>query len=174
MRTFALWIGAAAAAYATACLPSAALAQFGSPHFNMHGYEAGSHARWHAERGIYYGETGPIRGALHQARHAVEGVKHSLNHLVGNPDFQHYTRWDRRPLGLFGPYPSGGYMAGYPGGYQGGYGGYPGGCPGVGMPPMYGGGVVMPPAPVYGGPAMNQTGGARYPTTYNPGTGLFW
>lgn len=149
-----LWIGAAFALSIAVFAPAAARAQYGA-HAQLHNYERQSHGRWMAEREVFYGQMGPVRRTLHEARVAVDNVKHQVNHLVGNPDLQHYTRWDRRPLGMFGPHSSGA---------------------------MYGGGMVQPgfgapvvrQMPVYGGPAMNQTGGARYPTRWNANSRLFW
>lgn len=154
MKNF--WIGAALAVAVALFTPTEARAQYGA-HQAMHGYERQSHARWMAEREMYYGEMGPVRRTLHNARVAVDEAKHQLNHLVGNPDFQHYSRWDRRPLGAFGPYPSGAAYGGVGGFVQ----------PGFGAP-------VVRPAPVIGGPMLNQTGGSRYPTRWNPGSRLFW
>lgn len=139
-----------------ALLPVAARAQFIPG--NLGAYEQQSHARWMAQRTVFYGPMGPVRGALHQAKAAVDGTVHTLKQMTGNPDLQYYTRWDRKKLGILGPYPGQGY-------------GYGMGGMGAGM--GYQAPVVMP-APVYGGAAMNQTGGARYPTRLNPASRLFW
>lgn len=149
-----LFVGAAFAVAIAFLAPTQARAQYGA-HAQMRAYEQQSHARWMAEREVFYGPMGPVRRTLHNARVAVDEAKHTLNNVVGNPDFQHYTRFDRRKLGILGPYPSGAA-----------YGG-------VGVQPGFGAPVVRP-APILGGPAMNQTGGSRYPTRWNPNSRLFW
>lgn len=135
-----------------ALLPVAASAQFAPG--NLAAYEQQSHMRWMAQRTVFYGPMGPARGALHQAKAAVDGTVHAVKQLTGNPDLQYYTRWDRKKLGILGPYPGQTGAYGYGMGYQ--------------QSP------VMQSQPVYGGAQMNQTGGARYPTTLRTGSRLFW
>lgn len=133
-------------------MAGAAHAQYG---VNPRMYEAQSHARWMMQRQAFYGPMGPARAALHQARVVADEAVHTVKQLTGNPDLQHYTRWDRRKLGVLGPYPGGGF-------------GYGMGGVGMGVQP------IVQQAPVYGGAALNNGGGARYPTRLNPGSRLFW
>jgi hypothetical protein len=117
---------------------------------NLNAYEAQSHARWVATHNAFYGPMGPARAELHEARVTVDRSVHQFKQMIGNPDLQYYSRFDRRPVGLLGPTPA------------------------VGMPMGGMAAPVIQPAPVMGGAAMNQTGGARYPTRFNPSSRLFW
>lgn len=152
-----------------AVCPPAQAQYFGDPHGNAHMYERGSHARWHMERDMMLGPMGSVRRALHGVRHVVDGVTHELRHLGGGFDPGYYDRWDRRSLGLGVPRPM--PYGGMP------YGGMPcGGMPGGGyVAPGYGMPVVNPMGmPMMGVPSIQMTGGARYPTTWDPRSRLFW
>lgn len=136
-----------------ALVPSFARAQFMPG--NLAAYEQQSHARWLAQRTVFYGPMGPVRATLHNARNAVDNTIHTIKQMTGNPDLQHYTRFDRRPVGLLGPRPGMGVGMGY----------------GMGMGYQQ---PVIVNQPVYGGAQLNAVGGARTPTRYNPSSRLFW
>lgn len=158
--------------------PTMARAQWVNSHFQNRVYEAQSHGRWMAERQMFYGPMGTARKTVHDARRVVDEVVHVAKRVTGNPDFQHYSRYDRRSLGLLGPSPSAamgggfGYGGGYGGAYGGGYGGAYGGAYGGG----YGmGGMPYATTPVVGfGGNVNGGGGATVPTRRLPGSNLNW
>ena len=135
-----------------ALLPAGARAQFIPGNLGM--YEQQSHARWLAQRTVFYGPMGPARAALHQAKAALDTTVHDVKQMTGNPDLQYYTRWDRKKLGILGPYPN-----------------QVGGAMGMGMGYQQ---PIIVQQPVYGGAALNGVGGARTPTRYNPTSRLFW
>lgn len=117
---------------------------------NLRGYEQLSEQRWMMQRSMYYGPMGPTRAAIHQARDEVDETVHKVKQLTGDPDIGFYSRYDRRKLGLLGPYPTP-----------------------VGGGAAYAAPVVMQ-QPVMGGAALNQTGGARFPAHYNAVNHLHW
>ena len=141
-----LFLGIALALAALA--PAAARAQYVNG--NLQAYEAASENRWMAQRAAYYGPMGPARQELHNLRDDVDTAVHRVKQLTGNPDLGYYTRYDTRKLGILGPYPTA--IAGSASAVA----------------------PVMVSQPVYGGAALNQTGGARFPTRLNPTTHLHW